>query len=216
MMNCGRRSNKQAAVMNRRQAIRRIGAGCAWGTAWLTASAEPVLAENLGAYGRLPTIHQIRAAEPGYWMLVDLINDYRRRSRLPEIELSRRLTVVAALHVRDLAHRMPHADGASLHSWSLDSRWIGGQYRTDQQETWPIMWEKPKELTGYPGYGFEIAAAKVRDPHYALEAWQRSPSHLNVILNRDLWDDERWQWQAIGAAFYQGYACAWFGDRPDA
>lgn len=198
----------------RRAVLRRAAAGIV-GLAAVRRSNDGDAAENLGSFGRVPTIDQIRSADPSYWILVDLINEYRGRLGLSKIALSPRLTVVAALHVRDLATRAPHADGASLHSWSRDDRWSGGQYKPTDKSSWTIMWDKPKEIVGYPGYGFEIAAARVRDARYALEAWQKSPQHSNVMLNRDTWADDRWQWKAIGAAFFQGFACAWFGDLAD-
>jgi hypothetical protein len=165
---------------------------------------------------RIPTAAEIRSRSAKLWKLVDMINDYRIRHRLPQISLSPKLTAVAAWHVRDLAEQQPHERYGSLHSWSPSDRWTGGAYRADDNSTWPLMWDKPKEITGYAGYGFEICAAKVRDVHHALEVWQASTAHNNVILSRGPWADSRWQWQALGAVFYQGFACAWFGDRRDA
>jgi hypothetical protein len=164
---------------------------------------------------RLPTESDIRARGVDVWLLVDLINDYRRRNGLHAVPLSPRLTAVAALHVKDLEKHRPHEVYGSLHSWSETGRWTGGAYRESDDKTWPLMWQKPKEIAGYDGFGFEISAARVRDLRHALAVWQVSPSHNNLLLNRERWKDPRWQWQAVGAVFHKGYACAWFGDQPD-
>ena len=51
-------------------------------------------------------------------------------------------------------------------------------------------------------------------PH-SLQVWQKSNSHNQVLLNKGVWDNPRWQWKALGAVFYEGYATAWFGDKSD-
>jgi hypothetical protein len=135
---------------------------------------------------------------------------------LPEISLSPQLTVVAYLHAQDLAQRQPQQKFGTLHSWSEDERWTGGAYRADDMTTWRIMWDKPRELTGYPAEGFEICAAQAKDLQQAFQAWINSRLHHDVILNRGVWAEPRWQWQAVGAVYYQGYACGWFGNRRDA
>jgi hypothetical protein len=164
---------------------------------------------------QFPTVAQIRASQPDSWKLVDAINAHRRPQGLPEIPLSPRLTAVAYWHAKDLAEKRPHQPHGSLHSWSQDPRWRGGVYRADDKTTWPIMWEKPKEIAGYDGLGFEICAADARDWEHAFELWKQSEAHHGVILNRGVWADPQWRWQALGAVFYKGYACAWFGNAAD-
>ena len=168
------------------------------------------------ALKRLPTVEQIRSGPSAAWKLVDAINDHRRQERLPAIGLSPRLTAVAYWHAKDLAERRPQETYGSLHSWSLDPRWRGGAYRADDKTTWTIMWDKPKEIAGYGGLGFEICAAEARDCEHAFELWLQSENHHNVILNQGVWSDSRWQWRALGAVFHGGYACAWFGAVADA
>lgn len=164
---------------------------------------------------RLPSVEELRGRSADLWQLVDLINAYRDRHKLPNIALSPRLTAVAWLHCHDLEENMPHRRHGSLHSWSEDMRWSGGAYLPQDKETWPLMWNKPKEIAAYQGFGFEVAASEVRDRRHALEVWQQSQPHNNVLLNRDVWSNPRWQWKALGAVFYKGYAAAWFGDKPD-
>jgi hypothetical protein len=164
---------------------------------------------------KFPTVAEIRAKGDEFWKLADLINAFRRKHALPAIPLSSRLTTVAALHVTDLAEQRPYETHGSLHSWSDDERWTGGAFKKSDKTTHPIMWDKPKEITGYPGYGFEVCAMRVKSLDHALAEWLASESHADVMLNRKLWADKRWRWQALGAVFHKGYACAWFGDKPD-
>lgn len=78
------------------------------------------------------------------------------------------------------------------------------------------MWNKPKELTSYQGFGFEISSYS-SDPLMAkdaLEIWQASVHHDNVILNKDIWASSTWN--AIGIAINGNYAVVWFGKETDA
>jgi len=203
--------------IQRRAFLRHLVAGLPAGV-WLGAAPpQPVLAVAAEpSVKRVPTAAQIRASRPENWRLVDLINQYRRQQKLPEIPLSPRLTVVATLHVHDLAEQRPQDKFGSLHSWSLDPRWKGGAYRSGDKTTWGIMWDKAKEITGYPAVAFEICATGARDMEQALEVWRASPNHHPVILSRGVWAEPRWRWQALGAVFFQGFACAWFGNTADA
>jgi hypothetical protein len=167
------------------------------------------------AVKRIPTVAQIRAGSPDAWKLVDLINHHRSEQGLPAIPLSPRLTTVAYLHAKDLLERRPHETHGNLHSWSDDARWKGGAYRSDDRQTWPVMWDKPKEIAGYTAHGFEICAARAADLAAAFQLWTKSQLHHEVILNRGVWADPRWQWKALGAVFYKGFACAWFGNQAD-
>ncbi len=196
------------AFLHRRQLITTT-AGAA------TALAVPSLSLAGGSATRIPTVAEIRRSKRDFWILADLINDYRREIGLPAARMSARLTAVAAVHAKDLCYRRPHDIYGSLHSWSPSKYWQGGGYDYGNKDTWPLMWNKPKEITGYPGFGFEISAAGVRDAAHALQVWRESESHHNVIANRHVWNDPRWQWHALGAVFYKGYACAWFGDKED-
>ena len=170
----------------------------------------------IGRGDRLPTVDQIRAGSADYWELADLINEYRKQHGLSRIPLSPKLTAVAMLHARDLREHAPHDKYGSLHSWSKSDKWRGGPFDRDDASTHAVMWDKPKDLFGYGGYGFEVAVKDARDTAHALATLQASKLHDNVLRNRGDWADKRWSWQALGAVFYQGFACAWFGDKPDA
>ncbi len=82
------------------------------------------------------------------------------------------------------------------------------------------MWTKPAELTPLKGTGFEITVGQpgessgvVLDSQKALAAWQGSPLHSDVILNRNTW--KSMTWRAMGAGIVDSHACTWFSDQPD-
>jgi hypothetical protein len=153
--------------------------------------------------------------------LYQLIMDYRKSEGLPEIPLSKSLTYVAQVHCRDLADNKPDLkSGCNAHSWSDKGEWTACCYTRDHKQA-ECMWNKPKELTNYPGYGFEIAGGSsdprykgfVMTAQYALESWQKSYHHNNVILNKDIWADS--EWKAIGIGIYKGFTTVWFGKEED-
>jgi uncharacterized protein YkwD len=201
--------------MLRRSFLQQVtfGVGLA-GTHGMIASAADAEDAKTHPLLRWKTAAEVRGQPEELWRLTDLINAYRRQNGLPEAPLSPRLTAVALAHVNDLIENRPHATG-NLHSWSHGEHWSGGEYRPDDKSTWPVMWDKPREIAGYDGHGFEIAAAGVDNAAHALRVWWASPNHLDVILGRGIWNKPRWRWRALGAVFQQGYACAWFGADED-
>jgi len=146
--------------------------------------------------------------------LAQLINSYRKQNGLASIPISQKLTAVAWKHVSDLTTHQPEKKcNGNLHSWSQNGKWKGGCYDSSNKATWPIMWEKPKEIANYSEYGFEIAYAGSSSAQSALNSWKKSAPHNAVILNYPPWD--RYNWKALGAVFGGGYACAWFGEKKD-
>jgi hypothetical protein len=146
--------------------------------------------------------------------LASLINQYREEQGLAQIPRSVSLTKVAELHVKDLADNQPVKGNCNLHSWSDKGTWTACCY-TDDHALATCMWNKPGELTTYPGNGYEIAAWSSFDitAQEALSLWKESAGHNNVILNRDIWSNV--EWKAMGAAIYKGYAVVWFGKETD-
>ncbi len=131
--------------------------------------------------------------------IAEAINAYRVQRGLPEIPVSEELTKVAKAHVADLVANSPEdACGGNLHSWSMTGNWKGGCYNPNDNTTWSIMWDKPKEIAAYPGRGYEISAwaEPAITSAQAIALWQGSPPHNNVIVNQDIWVD--YQWGAIG------------------
>ncbi len=145
--------------------------------------------------------------------LAKLINDYRVTLKLPRVPISPRLTKVAETHVHDLDVNQPVVTGCNMHSWSKQGSWGGCCYDGSSTAA-RCMWVKPKEIAGYPGKGYEIAAGSPAgiSPEVALEQWQNSPKHHEVMINRGMWTKP---WRAMGVAVNGGYAVAWFGEEAD-
>ncbi|UZQ55866.1 CHAT domain-containing protein [Trichothermofontia sichuanensis B231] len=140
--------------------------------------------------------------------LYQQINQYRAQYGLPPIPLAPSLNRVANRHVRDMAENLRQF----THAWS------DCPYNPNQPNTYPCMWNAPQRLgTAYPGMGYESAhggpAGYRATAASALQDWQASSHHNDMLLNRGLWQERRWQ--AIGLAIYQGYAVLWFGEVPD-
>jgi uncharacterized protein YkwD len=145
--------------------------------------------------------------------LAVLINDYREKKDLIKIPISSKLTTVALVHVMDLAKYHPEKNcNGNLHSWSSHGNWKGGCYVSNDQATYPIMWNKSKEIVGYSDYGYEIAHYGSLNAAAVLDSWKKSSDHNAVILNQGVWSG--FPWKALGAALLEGYACAWFGTVP--
>jgi hypothetical protein len=144
--------------------------------------------------------------------LYDQIMKYRKEKGLPPIPVSRSLTYVAQLHVWDLATNSPETATCNMHSWSAKGPWKQVCYTGDHKKA-ELMWSKPKELTKYPGNGYEIACMSSNmSPSEALNCWHGSPAHNNVILNIGIWSQK---WNAVGIGMMGNYAVIWFGNDAD-
>lgn len=147
--------------------------------------------------------------------LYDLVMKYRNANGLPKIPLSKSLTYVAQTHAQDLEENYVSDLKCNLHSWSNKGKWKPVCY-TNYHPQAELMWSKPKEITSYKGYGYEIAYAE--DIEYlanavdALEGWKTSKSHNAVILNQGKWKKK---WNAIGIGINGSYAVIWFGNELD-
>ncbi len=151
--------------------------------------------------------------------LYKLINEYRSQKGLPAIKLSASLSYVARTHAKDQAENFKDGKRCNMHSWSDKGSWTTCCYTPDHKKA-KCMWNKPRELTNYPGDGFEISYfstypyATAED--YAkdiLEGWKKSTGHNDVIINKSIWKDMKWQ--AIGIGIYGDYANVWFGAEED-
>lgn len=141
--------------------------------------------------------------------LANAINAYRAERGLAPIPISPALTAVAAAHVRDLEESSPVTDSCNFHSWSSAGSWSACCYTSDHAQA-QCMWDKPRELTDYPGNGYEVAAggtAPMTIPG-AVRLWDGSPPHRDVIVNGGAWTRP---WGAMGAAIRGRHAVAWFG-----
>ncbi len=148
-------------------------------------------------------------------LLIDGLNSYRAENGLDPIPASSSMCTVGDVHAVDLAEQGPHtSEECNLHSWSDAGTWSACCYTPDHAAA-QCMWDKPRELTDYPGNGFENAAGGGGSlgPLEALELWKGSPGHNAVMLNEGTWADNTWR--AVGAGVYGGYAVLWFGEEID-
>jgi len=176
-----------------------------------------LLSQGLQKNGNFP-IECVSAEE---LKLYTKIMEYRKKLNLPVIPLSASLTHVAHEHCVDLHVNKPDlGEGCNAHSWSEEGDWTACCYTPDHKKA-ECMWSKPKELTGYTGFGFEIACGSsepqyegyVMTADYALESWKKSKGHNAVIINQTPW--KGYSWNAIGIGIYKGFAVVWFGTQKD-
>lgn len=149
--------------------------------------------------------------------LYDLIMEYRKSKRLRPIPFSGKLTRVAQAHVHDLSEHFDyeHRGDCNPHSWSDKGAWTPCCYTPDHKQA-PCMWNKPREIAGYEGDGYEIAfySSDGAEAEESLDGWKNSPGHNPVIVNMGTW--EKLEWKSIGIGIYGNYSVVWFGAEPDA
>ena len=88
--------------------------------------------------------------------LYRLINEYRNQKGLREVKLSASLCFVARTHAKDQTENYKESNRCNMHSWSNKGEWSSCCYSPDHKKA-KCMWDKPRELTNYPGDGFEIS-----------------------------------------------------------
>lgn len=146
--------------------------------------------------------------------LLTLINSYREKNGVSKIALSRSLTYVAKLHVRDLYHNKPDTSYCSLSSWSDQGSWSPCCHSKMTPQPACIL-IKPKEIAKFPGDGHELAYWEngYIIPDSVLAFWQNYPEAVNLILNREKWAEK--PWKSIGIGIYEGYASVWVSNASD-
>ncbi len=148
--------------------------------------------------------------------LFDLLNDYRKTKKLSPIPYSAKLTQVAQAHVKDLHQYYEFDPGGDCnpHSWSDQGEWKPCCYTNDHQDP-DCMWDKPREIAGYEGKGYEIAywTSGTANAVEGMVGWKKSPSHNPLIINKGIW--EKMNWQAMGVGLYGNYGVVWFGLAAD-
>ena len=148
-----------------------------------------------------------------------LVNEYRASLGLKKLSFSKSLTTVARTHVADSNAYSPEnqvdARGikGNLHSWSANGSWNPVVYTPDHHYK-ELMWSKPRELTSYTGYGYEISVGTSgysMTPEKALDSWKGSSGHNAVIIGSGDWS----MLKTMGVSIEGGYAHIWFGSDPD-
>lgn len=102
------------------------------------------------------TVASVSGCSPNGLEVIRLINAHRARHGLAAIPASPSLCTVAATHVSDLAQNQPSGGECNLHSWSNAGPWGACCYTSNHAQA-RCMWNKPRELTLYPGRGYENA-----------------------------------------------------------
>jgi uncharacterized protein YkwD len=148
--------------------------------------------------------------------LYNLIMTYRAGKRLKPIPFSAKMTKVAQAHVHDLMQNFDYdnKNGCNPHSWSGKGTWTPCCYTPDHQYA-KCMWNKPQEIAGYSGNGFEIAyySSAAATAEEGLEGWKKSAGHNPLLVNSGMWS--KVQWKSIGVGIFEHYAVVWFGETED-
>ncbi|MBY0436214.1 MAG: hypothetical protein K2U26_19135 [Cyclobacteriaceae bacterium] len=148
--------------------------------------------------------------------LYDLIMQYRKSKKIKAIPYSAKLTRVAQAHVRDLAVNFDYENRGDCnpHSWSSKGNWSDCCYTADHSKA-ACMWNKPKEIAGYEGEGYEIAyySSGGASATEGLDGWKKSPGHNPLLINSGNWS--KMEWKAIGIGIYEQYGVVWFGEIED-
>lgn len=166
---------------------------------------------NIHAQNKIPEDFCINQDE---LKLYNLINKFRQDNDLPLIQLSKSLSYVAKLHVKDLYENHPDTSICNLHSWSNKGDWTAcchQQYIPKSE----CMWNKPKELSNYNGKGYELAfwESIKAEPDSIMYIWTTTYESKNMLLNTGKWEDKNWE--AIGIGINNNYAVIWFGEKFD-
>lgn len=148
--------------------------------------------------------------------LYNLIMQYRKSRNLPPIPLSFKLTKVAQTHADDLVNNYSFdpKNSCNPHTWSTKGKWTGCCYTADHKQA-ECMWNKPKEVAGHSGVGYEIAyySSSGANAQEGFEGWKKSPSHNPLLINDGMWS--KIQWKAIGISLHREYGLVWFSDTAD-
>lgn len=137
--------------------------------------------------------------------LLQIINDYRAKNKLPQVPISKSLSIVANRHLLDIQKNLK----------SLTHSWSDCVYNFKDQKTWNCVTDAPKRLNvDFKGQGYENLFRTINGnaaPVPALDAWKKSDLHNSLILNLGIWHSK--QWQSIGIAISGQYAAIWFGTK---
>ena len=149
------------------------------------------------------------------YRLYEMINAHRVLNGLKEIPLSASLSYVARTHVIDLYTNHPDTSICNLNSWSDKGSWTPCCHNkyVPQEE---CIRNKPKELTGYTGEGYELTYAEVFNTRAdtVFKFWSTIDEANEFLLNEGRW--EKKNWRAMGIGIYKSYAVLWMGQKTDA
>ena len=146
--------------------------------------------------------------------LFNFVNSIREEYGKKTVKLSASLSVVAKIHVKDLLENHPDTSICNLSSWSDKGEWTACCYNSYIPKP-ECMKKKPKELTPYPYYGYEMVSYFEDD--YSFDSlqpiWNDTKELLDMILTRGDWEKKKWI--AAGVGINDHYVSVWFGQRAD-
>ena len=145
--------------------------------------------------------------------LYALIDSYRSENEAHTIKISKKLTFVAKLHARDLYHNRIDKDSCSMQSWSDQGFWNACCFNERDNSKQACMWDKPKEITGYAGKGYEVIYNGGSEPKRIMELWKGSSFYSDILKNAGRYADK--DWAAIGIGQYKNVTVVWFGEEED-
>jgi hypothetical protein len=120
------------------------------------------------------------------------------------------------VHAKDLSEHYDFApdNKCNPHSWSKKGNWTPCCYTSDHKQA-ACMWNKPREISGYEGSGYEIAyySSSGANAKEGLDGWKVSPGHNPLLINSDIWSKVKWK--GIGIGIYKEYGLVWFGEVAD-
>jgi len=146
--------------------------------------------------------------------IFNYINSVREEYGKRPVKLSASLSFVAKTHVNDLLVNHPDTSICNLSSWSDKGDWVACCYNSYIPKP-ECMKKKPKELTPYPYYGYEMAVFFEDD--YSFDnldsVWSDTKQVLDMILTRGDWEKKKWV--VAGVGINDHYVSVWFGQRAD-
>jgi hypothetical protein len=151
---------------------------------------------------------------PEEFKLFNAVNDYRKSQNLPLIPLSKSLSYIAKLHIKDLITNLPDTAGCGFHSWSDKGPWKPCCFKRENKDKYCIL-SKPKELTNYPGIAHEVVFWESREAsaEKAIKQWKETSAARFMLTNFREW--EKFRWNAMGVGIEGGFAILWLGEEPD-
>ena len=74
------------------------------------------------------------------------------------------------------------------------------------------MWDKPNQIAGYKGKGYEVWAwvSNGHTPKAAFEQWKKSPGTNAMLDSSGIWKNINFK--GMGASINGNHATLWFGD----
>lgn len=143
-----------------------------------------------------------------------LLNQLREKNALEPLTFSTSLCFVAQTHVKDIAKHPPDSDFCNLHSWSSYGKWKQCCYNKTTGNT-PCMTEKPHELTGFKGKGYEIVyfSNDSLNAWRTFDFWQEDNTATDFFLSRNKWED--YSWKSMGIGIYKGLTAVWLSVEKD-